>query len=380
MASESMTAEERVQSAIRLEKPDRVPIAPLLTQEPVACLAGLTPADVADDNEVALSAFLKVFDKFGGWDTVFGGTITSPERQALGTYPMKIRVPGKELPDDYRSQLVEEEILQLDDYDKIAEMGMEEFFNQDYLWRITDTKPDDIRLLREKATTGLSRHKEALVKLGVKPIAATGISHPFFRLCLMRSLVAFTQDLYYNPEPVERAIRRMTTDLIAKLIPIVKASGINRWLFTEERASCCYYPLPIFERFWWTYTKEIVDAFWSEGIVTVFHLDTCWEKNLPYFRKLPRGSAVLQLDSTTDIFQAKELLRGHLCLYGDIPASLFSIGSVEEIEDYCRKLIDEIGGDGGFILGTGCAVPGECKPENFRAMIDTGKNYEFSTR
>ena len=49
---------------------------------------------------------------------------------------------------------------------------------------------------------------------------------------------------------------------------------------------------------------------WSRRVVTVMHLDTDWGKNLTYFRRdLPKGSYVLQLDSTTDIFAAKELLR-----------------------------------------------------------------------
>jgi len=33
-----------------------------------------------------------------------------------------------------------------------------------------------------------------------------------------------------------------------------------------------------------------------------------------------------------------------------------------------------VGDDGGLILGSGCGVPLNVKPENFRAMIETGKN------
>jgi uroporphyrinogen-III decarboxylase len=57
---------------------------------------------------------------------------------------------------------------------------------------------------------------------------------------------------------------------------------------------------------------------------------------------------------------------------------LLSVGRPEDVAAYCRKLIDEVGGDGGFILGSGCSVPPDVRPENFRAMIETGKNYEFS--
>jgi uroporphyrinogen-III decarboxylase len=89
---------------------------------------------------------------------------------------------------------------------------------------------------------------------------------------------------------------------------------------------------------------------------------------------------VLELDSTTNIFAAKEAVGGHLCLHGDVPAALLSIGTPEGVSAYCRRLIDEVGVGGGFILGSGCSVPADVRPENFGAMIQTGKNYEPSKR
>jgi uroporphyrinogen decarboxylase len=45
------------------------------------------------------------------------------------------------------------------------------------------------------------------------------------------------------------------------------------------------------------------------------------------------------------------------------------------VEAYCKKLIDVIGDDGGFILSSGCTVPADCKFENLKAMVHTAKNY-----
>jgi uroporphyrinogen-III decarboxylase len=33
-----------------------------------------------------------------------------------------------------------------------------------------------------------------------------------------------------------------------------------------------------------------------------------------------------------------------------------------------------VGDDGGFILGSGCSVPCNVEPDNFRAMIEAGKS------
>ncbi len=119
----------------------------------------------------------------------------------------------------------------------------------------------------------------------------------------------------------------------------------------------------------------MIEAFTKEGLITVTHLDTDYTKNLPYFKDLPPRKVVVELDSTSDIFKAKEILRGHCCIAGDVPAALTSLGTPEEVEAYCKKLIDVVGDGGGFILSTGCTCPADCKIENLQAMVDTAKSY-----
>ena len=375
MAKESMTPIERTRAAIRTERTDRVPVVPFLSPEAAAHLTGMTMAQVSNDARMVQTAFLKVFDEHGGWDSAFGGPITPAQMQAANIYPMKMRIPGRDLPDDYMFQLVEEEVMKPEDYNRMWEMGPDRFYYEDYLWRINCFQPEELPSMLEEMLTNWGPWRVELDKRGIEPFVMAHEFHPFFKLCLMRSMVPFTQDLYYNPEPVERALKQMTAELIPKQIEVCRAFGVDSWLFVDERASGYYYPLSIFERFWWPYTQEIIEAFWSEGITTVFHLDMRWDKNLPYFRKLPKGSTIIELDSTTDIFLAKDVLRGHLCIHGDVPASLLSLGKPEEVEAYCRRLIDEVGAGGGFILGTGCAAPPDCKPENFTAMIETVKRH-----
>ena len=92
-------------------------------------------------------------------------------------------------------------------------------------------------------------------------------------------------------------------------------------------------------------------------------------------KKLPKGKCVCDLDGTTDIFKAKEVLDGHTCISGDVPASLLALGTPEEVRHYCQKLIDEVGKGGGFFLTTGCDCPVDAKFENVKMMIDTAKTY-----
>lgn len=386
MISESMTSQERVAAAIGLDKPDRVPIAILATACPFARIAHITNAQFYSNEERANEIIYKVFDDSGGWDLDLGSLVGSSILMnkaimslALG---MKLEYPGLDLPDHYAYQAREEEVLKPEDYDTIAEVGWTEFMLNDFIYRILHITPAELDDIMNAMIPIFFKGKEEWTKRGVVTMYPPSpfTDHPFFRLSLGRSMIKFTEDLYYKPEKVERALKKMTSEFIETLISGCQLFDSKVTLVVEERAGGFFYPPKIFERFWWPYTMEIVDALWSEGIVTWFHLDTSWDKNIHYFKQLPRGSAVLALDGTTDIFAAKEALRGHLCLAGDVQAALLSIGKVEEVEAYCKKLIDEVGGDGGFILSSGCELPAAIKPDNLKAMIKTGKTYELSKK
>jgi hypothetical protein len=255
-----MTSDERVCAAIRLEKPDRVPVVPTLLPEPAARLAGLSQAQVAANSQLAVDTIFKVFDEYGGWDNPYLGAYAPIQLQAVRHYPMKMLIPGKDLADDRTFQLDEQEILKPEDYDTIAEIGIDKFYYEDYLWRITDLRRDELAGTFERVVGAVMSFANECALRGTRMFFGADSLHPFFALSLMRSMVPFTQDLYYNPAPVERALKRMTADLITSQIRTVNQTGVKRLLLVEERASGFFYPPAVFERFWLPYTRQIVEA------------------------------------------------------------------------------------------------------------------------
>jgi uroporphyrinogen-III decarboxylase len=87
---------------------------------------------------------------------------------------------------------------------------------------------------------------------------------------------------------------------------------------------------------------------------------------LEYFLELPKGKIVVHFDQT-DMFRAKEILKDHACIMGNVPSSLLQVGSPQDVEEYCAKLIKFCGKGGGFILTNGSSID-EAKPENVKAM------------
>ena len=379
MAGETMSRWERVVATVAMEKPDRVPVVPLLCKTAALTLQGLTQGQGNLDIDLAMRAMVDTFDEYGGWDALY---LEIPDTEAFQTLfwkqPLRFLVPGKDIPEDQVMQAFEREVLQVEEYGRIAEEGWDKFYYDEYVYRITDYPPGQVSPVMADLEAWAGQAVRVWDERDVKPLYGSADPHPFFKLCLARSLIKFTEDLYYRPEMVEMALKPMVEETIEALLKGCKQNESNITLLVDERASAFYYPLHIFERFWWPYTVQIVDALFSEGIVTAMHLDTDWSKNLPYFKQLPKGSYILQLDSMTDIFAAKEALAGQAIFHGDLPPAMQAIGVPQEVEAYCKRLIDEVGYDGGLILGTGCEVAPDCKPENFRALIETGKSYEFS--
>jgi uroporphyrinogen-III decarboxylase len=85
------------------------------------------------------------------------------------------------------------------------------------------------------------------------------------------------------------------------------------------------------------------------------------------------GPCPVELDSSTDIFKAKEILGGHICIKGDVPAPLMAPGRPDEVTEYCRKVIERVGKGGGLVLSTGYARPVDAKFENVKALIEAAK-------
>jgi hypothetical protein len=326
---------------------------------------------LADGFQGQLDAELKLFETFGGWD----GATPINDLDTACLLGLKIKLPGE---GEVEAQVLEEENWTVEEYGLIGEMGWLRFMSEVLAPRVSDNTAEDVSALQQRVMDNTLKFCSEWRQKGVPPIYPIWTMHPFFSMSLTRSMVKFTEDLYYRPELVDKAMQAAIPEYIELLIGLSKGTGVKVVNVTEERAGAFFYPLKIFERFWWPYTVEIVDALWSEGIVTWFHLDTSWDKNLHHFKQLPRGSAIIDLDGTTDIFAAKELLRDHMCIVGDVSAADLCLGAPEDVQGYSRRLIDEVGGDGGLILSSACTLPGAVKAENFRAMLETGKTYELA--
>lgn len=75
------------------------------------------------------------------------------------------------------------------------------------------------------------------------------------------------------------------------------------------------------------------------------------------------GMTNLSIDAPSDLARALELTRGKAVLIGNINTNLFFSGTRQDMERAIKKCIALAPDDSGYILSSGCEVPGIAPPE-----------------
>jgi uroporphyrinogen-III decarboxylase len=171
------------------------------------------------------------------------------------------------------------------------------------------------------------------------------------------------------PEKILAVIDVMMEEQVAGLRQLIRAThAFSIGGFGAARGAGGFLSPKAFEKFLWPYMKKLVEVTVEEGAIAYLHLDLSWDRLIDYFLELPKGKCIFSPDSTTDIFKAAKVLKGHMAFAGDLAASLLTLGTPEQVHAYCQRLIDEVGPQG-LIMAAGCAVPSNAKKENVEAMI-----------
>jgi uroporphyrinogen-III decarboxylase len=63
-----------------------------------------------------------------------------------------------------------------------------------------------------------------------------------------------------------------------------------------------------------------------------------------------------------------------MCIAGDMPVSLLQSGTPEQVKAYTKKLIDEVGKGGGYIMTSNTALD-DTRPDLVKVWMDYSKEY-----
>jgi uroporphyrinogen decarboxylase len=131
--------------------------------------------------------------------------------------------------------------------------------------------------------------------------------------------------------------------------------------YSEAPASCSLISPKIYRKFVFPYHKRIVDHFKEKKVGVGLHI--CGFATPILEDMVNTGMTNISIDAPSDLAKAVEVCRGKAVLLGNVNTNLFYSGTREQMEQAIKDCLAVAPKDSGYILASGCEVPGIAPPE-----------------
>lgn len=402
---------QRVQDAIALKVPDRVPIWFQDASFFPARYTGMTFREAMYDSDKVFVAYKKTFMYFEP-DFYFnpGHALHTPG-MALETLDCKqVLLPGQHgISENHSFQFVESDYMKRDEYDEFLNdptgFTISKFIPRVFgAMKSFETLPpitnlllgyfgmpvldamvsDDLITSMEKfckAARAVQEHTakadsfvQDMTKTGF-PLACGAITLAPFDLIgdTMRGLRGVLMDMYRQPDKLLAAIDEVTPLMTDGAINQCEASGNPGVFIPLHKGSDGFMSLKQFETFYWPSLKQLMLTLIDNGLTPCPFFEGDHTQRLEYYADLPKGKILGFFDST-DIYKAKDIIGNTMCMSGFMPLSILQTGTEDDVKAEAKQLIDVLGKDGGYIMGPKSAMD-EADPNLVKVWFDFTKEY-----
>jgi hypothetical protein len=399
--------QQRLHAAMDLKVPDRVPVGIPMGNFPakwagVPCSAGYYDFDSwYAANERALKEFRP--------DT-FGASNFTPGLALEILDPRTMRWPGHGVDPNHGFQSIEVNSLQADEYD-LYMRDPTDYLMRHHLSRVSNalsgmaalpplyqllagpqpyhfaarafTQPEVAKALATLLKAGREMRKWDRKQLKFqKMVESYGYFNTLVAAALppydivshsLRGMTGTMYDMFRQPDKLLELCDFILKKTLETIVLKPDENGRAGIFMTNTRGSDDFLSKKQFDTFYWPTFKKLVLELCARGGTPHIFFEGKFDSRIEYLLEFPKGQFVARFDNS-DIFRAKAILKGHCCIEGNVPSSLLQVGTKDEVIAYCKKLIDVVGQDGGYILSPRSSID-EVKPENLRAMINFTKEY-----
>lgn len=381
----------RYLTALRNEKPDRVPVRPFVA-EFAAKYGGFTCQEVTHDYKKAFEAVCRCASDFD-WDAVVANMVYvwTGLTQAIGL--RYYAVPGIDIPADTGFQYLEppegQAFMEADEYDELIDDPTGFLLNV-WLPRVST----DVSAMGEATScrNNLSFLKGGMAMLSYfnafgpqcerlrtecgMPSAIAGIFKAPFDIIAdkLRGYIGLTMDLFERPEKVLAACEALMPHLLHVAASTADPSRQVPIGFWMHRGCVPFISPEQFDRYYWATLKPIIEELWRRGHQVMFYAEGDWKAHLDSFAELPDRSIVYHVDQG-DIFEVHRKLGDKFCLSGGIPNTVLGFGTPADVREHCKRVIDGVAGEGGYVMDASAIVQNDAQIENVRALTDFTREY-----
>ena len=381
--------EQRVRDVINLKVPDRIPIA----VNPDTQAYTEIPNSAGYYDPVNFKRARRMIALDFEPDMADSGIPISGD--ALTALDVKNRLwPGGPLPGTYDYQAVEGEWMKADEYDiflkdpadfvircvwprlygtlaplsKLPPIG-DLFQGFEGLTTLLSS-PEFIKMAKKIVAAGKAAERfrkdigdgvEDLAQLGFPPIWGLGaiMGAPFDVVSsALRGMQGTMIDMFRRPDKLLAACDMIMDRRIARALPAdparrgnPKRAGMPLW-----RGDKSFMSEKQFEKFYWPGLKRAMQANIDLGYIAFPFFEAEYGNRLERLLELPKGKFIASIEAV-DAVRAKEILKGHACLYVRIPLAA-KVWSFNDVEKFTKELIDKCGKGGGLMLHMRLPVKG----------------------
>jgi hypothetical protein len=392
--------------AFKLEEPDRVPVM-LPTGNFPAYYSGVSYNTIINDYDVLKKAWIKFMDDFGDMDYFRGATLAIPAK-VYNALNLKSSVwPGHGLPlDATMMQYVEGEYMKADEYDRW--MNDPSDFNMRVLLPRTTgifeafTKLPPLRSAAGMSLVGamgnpeirkafqiMGEASEDLKKFNIVNSEISDISvargyatfrtggpmvqAPFdYFADHLRGTRGISMDMNRQPQKLHEAMERYLQINLAtiKNFPMTNCPVV---MMPLHKGDDTFMSDKQFETFYWPYYRRVLMAMIEEGLMPMPFAEGKFTKRLHAINDTPKSGVAWYFDQT-DMALAKKVIGDRCCIIGNVPTSVVITSPKAHVKEYCRKLIEDCGQGGGYILTGGASID-RGNIENLHAMMEAAYEY-----
>jgi uroporphyrinogen-III decarboxylase len=412
---EFLARAKRMDDAMHLRKPDRVPVAPVVVHYYPTRVRGISNKDAMYHPERAVQAWKEAAIEHN-WDAAvpWRSTLAARSWDILGL--KQVKWPGGALADDQPFQWVEAEYMKRDEYDELltdpngfavkklwpristvmapvsslVQMPAPPlaFFSNAYtlpafLGGLVSTPAfkDILKRMLELAEA-YEKNKQTIIAYNAE-MMGLGFPLPFASVTFcafdwisdfLRGMKGTMLDMYQVPDKLLAAIDMFTPMTLGGTVMAAQNQENNGIFVPMHRGAGGFMSDKQFAKFYWPCFKALVLGLIDAGLTPIPLFEGDYTPRLEYLTELPPGKVVGHFDRV-DRKKTKQLLGDVMCFWGNVPASLMCAGTPQQVKDDVKELIDIFGDNGGLIVDSTMGIPDESKPENVQALTQAVHEY-----
>ncbi len=399
--------DQRMDTAISLGTPDRVPFAPKMSAFYMLGY-GISIYDAMKDARLigpGYRAFLREYEP----DAVnMAGLYAMDPLEALGCTFLRWPGPTHDLPLDSSFQHLDKEFLHDDEYQEfiddpthmiltkilprkyerlagLSKLYLRESYDATQIGDLAVfADPDVQKALQALADAGKAtnaRNQQMAYLRNI--IAEEGFSTycqcgafviPFDAFAdSIRGILRTVQDIYEYPEELEAVVNKLTKLNAKRQILKFKERGAKRVFIPLHCGVDEFMSNANYEKFYWSNLKQCIMMIIENGMTPVCFCEGNYNSRLEIISDVPKGKVVYMFEKV-DLKRAKETVGKVACICGTVPNALLAFGTEEQVINETRRQLDILAPGGGFIMDCSIMLD-NASHKNMHAWRETTLKY-----